>query len=930
MLTGGLVAKKYFSPAEPTFWHWDDDAEAVLNADGQVIAFRMELAETLERIGGDGLPPMGALLLALLATKKSWRHDLRTRMFHGVIQEHEGHGRYLPNGLLVAVENKLADFHGVVVAFSDRELVSTALEIVFEGCITEVPADGAGEAIETLRAGPSPDMLAGERSRDAFDRMLLDLRTLDAGLGRATHDAIRRRRRTGIDQEVEPLEAPELPLPAHESALALIDELERHDQHAPLGKLARQLLPAVRPPRGLGHPRDLPLGGLNDITNRGQLDRLLISELAQDDLTLAVRIANNEALYLRREESHVRPLRQRHVLVDVGLHQWGVPRLISAAAALALCAAGDNRVELSCWCATHDDAQPISPFTSEGFEDLLARLEVNLSPAAAVDRLADDVADQAAAELVVVLSRSTVRDADLHRALRRFAPNPVYLVAIDRSGRVEVLACTDKGLRPHNQTHVEVEQLINHRLPDRVPLVDVARSSDLPAAIRQRRLPLRVPSPLVPGSAWVGHTDGRVYAVTRDHRLTLWDSPRHGPLQLSDDLPAAAVLWHSHPNAVDPIDALIGRVGHAAEVYALSIDHDEHTVHCNRLELPGEDDLVGVTFHRGVVIAASRTTAYAIDPATGRVLTERVIREDRVVKEMRGRFVRLSNHSWLALGYTGSSFITVPIEMPRGPMQSLGVAGVFESQGTEGFVIVTQGGDVMTAYGGEQQTLLKAKPGSLVTRVMWSGDGGRLIVQRRERVGMSTYDVIEIDAGQAKIIHQSRRFPGDVWLRPAIQKACLNRSPRVKYLGVHLSRDPLGKPVLRLIVSSGRALLMRPHPTTGIDLIDIGSVPPREQIKTFKPIPSPPGTRYKLSAADFGEGGRVVADSRAMLHLQPRDKALTEATLVIENERVSGWCSDGRVFGSPYYSHPSGGVVVHLEGHVAYRSVIEPILEQMG
>ena len=39
----------------------------------------------------------------------------------------------------------------------------------------------------------------------------------------------------------------------------------------------------------------------SDISNRGPLDRLLLSESAHDDLTLAVRIALNEALYLRRE-----------------------------------------------------------------------------------------------------------------------------------------------------------------------------------------------------------------------------------------------------------------------------------------------------------------------------------------------------------------------------------------------------------------------------------------------------------------------------------------------------------------------------------------------------------------------------------------------------------------------------------------------------
>ncbi|MEM7626055.1 MAG: hypothetical protein AAF333_10545 [Planctomycetota bacterium] len=934
MLTGDLITKKYLSPSKPTFWLWDDEAEAVTHADGGVIAFRVELADTLERIGDDGLPPLGALLMAMHAARKSSeQHGLTTNTYSEAISKHEQYGQYLPGGLLASVEKKLAEFHRVTVALEDRKLVSTALEIVFEGCVTEVPADAAGVVIETLRAGPPPDMLKGDRSRDAFDRTLLDLRTLDTGLGRATEDTIRRRHQTGVDEGLAPLEAPEFPPPIHESALAVIGELERHDQDAPLGKLARQLLATIRLPRGLGLPHDLPLGGLNDITSRGRLDRLLISELAQDDLTLAARVANNEALYLRREESHVRTPVRRHVLVDVGLNQWGVPRLISAATALALSADGDNGVDLRCWCATHDGVEPASAATPQKFEDLLSRLEVNLTPTVAADRLADDVANDEGLELVVVLSQSVVSDAALQQALRRFTPNPIYLVGIDRSGRVEVAVCTDKGLCPHTHTQVDVEELLAYRSPTSAPLRNLSRSPDLPAAIRMNRLPLRVPHQFHSGSAWIsGVNGGCVYAVTKDHRMTLWDSRKHGPIQLCDDLPAATVLWHSVPSSDDPIDALIGRVGKSAEVYTLSVNHDENTVRCSPVELPGDEQIVGVTYHRGVVMASSRDTAYAIEPGTGRVLAERVVREDRNVKEMRGRFVRLSDRHWLALAFKGTSIVTVPIDPPRELAVSPKIVSVFEAQGIEGYVAVTEEGHVLTAYGLKQQTRWLAKKGRRVIRTLWSGDGRRLIIQFRERVGnTSVYVMIEIEPDAVRSVHESRMFPGNAWLRPEVEKLCRHRSPRVKYRGVSLVRDDHGKPNIRLTTSSDRTLRMRSQ-NQSLILIEGGSPSARSEIKTFKPMSSPSGTHYKLMAADFGDGGRIVLDSRGMLHLQTRDKNLAEVTLVIENECVSGWCSDGRVFGSEYYfANPVRATdAKQITGDFAYRSAILPILERMG
>ena len=74
------------------------------------------------------------------------------------------------------------------------------------------------------------------------------------------------------------------------------------------------------------------------------MDRLLLSELAHDDLTLAVRIAMNEALYLRRETPPSNPPKHRAVLLDSGIRLWGVPRVFATAVGMALAAAAQRNV----------------------------------------------------------------------------------------------------------------------------------------------------------------------------------------------------------------------------------------------------------------------------------------------------------------------------------------------------------------------------------------------------------------------------------------------------------------------------------------------------------------------------------------------------------------------------------------------------------
>ena len=64
----------------------------------------------------------------------------------------------------------------------------------------------------------------------------------------------------------------------------------------------------------------------------------MLSELAHDDLTLAVRIAMNEALYLRRETPPSNPPKHRAVLLDSGVRLVGSAAVFATAVGMALAA----------------------------------------------------------------------------------------------------------------------------------------------------------------------------------------------------------------------------------------------------------------------------------------------------------------------------------------------------------------------------------------------------------------------------------------------------------------------------------------------------------------------------------------------------------------------------------------------------------------
>ena len=165
------------------------------------------------------------------------------------------------------------------------------------------------------------------------------------------------------------------------------------------------------------------------IINRGELDRLLVSELAHDDLTLATRIALKEALYLRREAPVTTPPRGRIILIDTGIRLWGVPRVFATSVGLAL-AASSEAERISCFRPQDKAAQPVDLTTREGLLAQLEALDPCPNPGEAVREmirsLEDDDKD---ADVMIVTHDDASTDPDFGRLLREIDPARDWYVA---------------------------------------------------------------------------------------------------------------------------------------------------------------------------------------------------------------------------------------------------------------------------------------------------------------------------------------------------------------------------------------------------------------------------------------------------------------------------------------------------------------------
>ncbi len=82
---------------------------------------------------------------------------------------------------------------------------------------------------------------------------------------------------------------------------------------------------------------------------------------------------------------------------------------------------------------------------------------------------------------------------------------------------------------------------------------------------------------------------------------------------------------------------------------------------------------------------------------------------------------------------------------------------------------------------------------------------------------------------------------------------------------------------------------------------------------------------YRLRQVLWPDGSTAILDSRGLLHFKSSDNMLPEFSLVLHDEHVAGWSSDGRMWGLPYFI---GDVPVSAAATVL-DTVITPFLAQL-
>ena len=312
--------QQYFQSMHAYFWQWEDDNETIAVPHSATIVYTNYAMEILEALTPQGVPPFGALLLANMAINRNGEAHILDIFEKLQVRGSLKSVSSIEQDLL----RFLTDLSNIPETYKSGENRLLLLQTIFEDCHNRVSPE--------ITAGFwSEEMFVHQRhaSNSPFVKIPFDLSILHKDFG--TIQVMSKRFPTTDAIVKKMLSLPSLPpnLPPEtldldannstESPKDFITELTDDSETFFVGALIKHLWSGLNMPVHSALPSQQPLGGVSDLTNKGDFDRLLISEFANDDLIFLSRIANNEALYIRREVPPENNNLERIFLLDVSL-----------------------------------------------------------------------------------------------------------------------------------------------------------------------------------------------------------------------------------------------------------------------------------------------------------------------------------------------------------------------------------------------------------------------------------------------------------------------------------------------------------------------------------------------------------------------------------------------------------------------------------
>ncbi|MCC6373063.1 MAG: hypothetical protein IT236_18815 [Bacteroidia bacterium] len=576
MIEEKIHTYNYFAQRRNFFWRWSENGDVlewlqwhevkdIITEQTQpksfTICYRQELMQHLQGLKQEGLPGISAILWILHACNPNWDY-VDTKK---VLEEMQGYvlkkGNLEPNTSKESLQIKMlleyslrlsksvAGLPDAMKTGGNRTLLLQTLfkestkkteaqladKILIEfesGKLDESVFNGNYHIIykEHLNSNSELPDIQPNYYRLRLDTVLMELEELkEVSIQFPDTATIELAMKTGLRNAPDKLP---LTLEEEENSDNLLEQLAKHPKTAGLTQLTKRLIAALNIPLHLRGSSDQLFGGVSDITNRGNFDRLLLSELANDDHTLTARLANNEALYLRREDLPDNKNKQRYILIDTTLKMWGLPRVFATAAALAFSETSKNKINTVVLAL---GGKKITELDFSNTEGVIKGLELIDPKMSCFETLAEFMNSQPLREehdYFFITDEANALSDDYVLTQSNLKKPLSYLISLNRNGHLQMFQYLEKRRKQITNAQFDLEELL--RTPVMVNTTFVSRLKSGPLFYNQLPLPLFYPCTKVRlrKTRTFQINQHSILAISEDQRLLFWPKANTAAVEL--------------------------------------------------------------------------------------------------------------------------------------------------------------------------------------------------------------------------------------------------------------------------------------------------------------------------------------------------------------------------------------------------------------
>lgn len=447
-----MKLQAYFQAYRNYFWQWEDSTEILAIPNGSTIAYKAFVLELIEQIAPTGTPPFGALLLLLIATNPTAEEDLKlleTSLKHKLSREEEKSSDQRQTFEF------LAKIQALPTPYKTGAKRVLLFQTVFKNSHNHLSSKKARQILRAHEQHKEkfPHLILSQEKAFSIDALYKDIRVFEAmnkkfptsksileamaNLPKIDEEELRK----SIEENTETVD-PNL----------LLEQLMDEPETFQIATLIKYLWSGLNLSFKKMTPNEQPLGGISDITNKGNFDRLLISEFAYDDLSFLSRLANNEALYLHREAPPSDNQLERLILMDVSLKNWGTPRTIAYAVLLALVYHPKAKTNCSAYAIGGHLMSKVIQFNSlDGIIHSLQFLDASLDCSRGLKSFLDLGIKSKPTEIIYIGTQEATKNTAFRKAIETHQQHFKYWIHPNSEGRIQVYK-NKNNTKKHVQT----------------------------------------------------------------------------------------------------------------------------------------------------------------------------------------------------------------------------------------------------------------------------------------------------------------------------------------------------------------------------------------------------------------------------------------------------------------------------------------------